>query len=80
MKVRCSKCGHVADEEDFPKGRDFFQKPYIKACPKKCGNMQAPGGASMRMFGGERPFVYLREEEPKGNAVDTTLHRAGEAS
>jgi len=79
MKVQCSKCLYIGDESEFPKGYDFFQKPYISSCPRKCGNHQSPGDASMRMFGGERPFVYIREKE-SGEALEKTLHRAKEAS
>jgi len=85
MKVKCNKCDHVADEVDFPKGRDFFQNQYISRCPK-CDNRQSPGDASMRMFGGDRPFEYVRGTEPevKGDTISdvlpTVMHRAGEAS
>ena len=85
MKVKCNKCGHVGLEEDFPKGRDFVQKIYIASCPK-CDNRQSPGDASMRMFGGKRPFEYVRGDEPKiigpntQDAVPTVLYRAHEAS
>ena len=81
MNVKCNKCGYVGDESEFPKGRDFFQDSYIKSCPKRCGNGQSPGAASMRMMGGERPFVFVRDAMPKGtDALDITLHRAAEAS
>ena len=81
MKVRCSKCGYEGDESEFPKGRDFFQNSYIASCPMGCGNGQSPGGASMRMMGGERPFVYVRDAVPnEADALDITLHRADEAS
>jgi len=85
MKVKCNKCNYVGDESKFPKDRDFFQKPYIASCPK-CDNCQSPGDASMRMFGGKRPFSYVRESEPeiKGNklsdALPTGTHRESEAS
>lgn len=84
MNVKCSKCGYVGDESEFPKGRDFVQKPYVAACPK-CDNRQSPGDASMRMFGGERPFTFVREAEPEvqqgiQGALPTVLHRADEAS
>lgn len=62
-KVKCNKCEYVGDESEFPKGNDFFQNSYIRGCPK-CDNRQNPGDASMRGFGGERPFVYVREAEP----------------
>lgn len=85
MQVQCSKCGHVGPEAEFPKGRDFFQNAYIAACPK-CDNRQNPGDASMRMFGGERPFMFVRgpEPEPTGDklvdAFPLVAHRAEEAS
>ena len=78
LKIKCSKCGHVGDKAEFPVGRDFFQKEYIAACPK-CDNRQSPGDASMRMFGGNRPFSYVRPGEI-GEPLSDTLHRAGEAS
>lgn len=78
--VKCNKCGHVGDEAEFPKGRDFFQNSYIARCPKECGNVQSPGDASMRMFGGQRPFEYVREEPTTKDPLAVTLHRAGEAS
>jgi hypothetical protein len=34
----------------------------------------------MRMFGGERPFTYVREDSPGGDALSKTLRRAEEAS
>jgi NAD-dependent SIR2 family protein deacetylase len=77
-RVKCNKCGHVGDESEFPKGNDFFQNAYIAQCPK-CDNRQSPGDASMRMFGGARPFEYVRESAPQGVA-GTVMHRAGEAS
>ena len=76
---KCNKCGHVGEESEFPKGRDFFQHPYIASCPMKCGNGQNPGGASMRMFGDTRPFEYVREEPPS-DVVGEVLHNANEAS
>lgn len=79
MNVKCNKCGHVGPEAEFPKWYDFFQKPYIAGCPKNCGNQQSPGDASMRMFGGPRPFEYVREAAPT-NVVATVMHRAEEAS
>jgi len=79
MKVRCNKCGYTDDEDTFPKGRDFFQNRYICGCPK-CDNRQSPGGASMRMMGGERPFSYIRPGAASADPLDTVLHRADEAS
>jgi hypothetical protein len=78
MKVKCNKCGHVGDEGEFKKGRDFFQNQYVSGCPK-CDNRQSPGGGSMRAFGGERPFVYLRENLGV-DAASEVRHRATEAS
>jgi len=80
-KVKCGKCGYIGDESEFPKGRDFVQVPYIASCPKKCGNRQTPGDASMRMFpGAEHPFAYVRADEGTGTPLGETLHSAGEAS
>jgi hypothetical protein len=78
MNVKCNKCGHVGLEDMFPKGRDFFQVPFIAACPK-CDNRQSPGDASMRMFGGERPFAYVRESAPD-DPFSEVMHNAEEAS
>ncbi|MHC4121925.1 MAG: hypothetical protein ACYSWO_31040 [Planctomycetota bacterium] len=76
----------IGPESEFPKGRDFFQNAYIAECPK-CDNRQNPGDASMRMFGGERPFSFVdRSPEPEvtgdkpADALPTVLHRAEEAS
>lgn len=80
MRVKCNKCGYIGDESEFPNGRDFFQNGYIASCPKNCGNRQSPGDASFRAFGGERPFVYVRDGEPDGTPIGTVMHRAGEAS
>lgn len=84
MKVKCNGCEHVGDESEFTKGRDFFQNDYIAGCPK-CDNRQSPGDASMRAFGGDRPFVYVRPDEPEmdgsmESALDTVIHRSKEAS
>lgn len=79
MKIRCNRCGFVGDESDFPKGRDFFQSAYVCACPLKCGNRQGPGGAAMRGFGGDRPFSYVREDEPS-SIVGAVEYRMSEAS
>jgi len=79
--VRCTKCGHTAPYDDWPKGRDFFQHIYISRClNRECDNDQSPGGAAMRMFGDEHPFVFVRPEETSEDALDQTLHRASEAS
>jgi hypothetical protein len=75
MIVKCNKCGYVGDETEFPKGRDFFQNPYISKCPKDCGNRQSPGDASMRMFGGTRPFEYVRDSIPK-TIIEKVIHNA----
>jgi hypothetical protein len=84
VNVKCNKCGFIGPEGDFPKGRDFFQNNYVASCPK-CDNRQSPGDASMRMFGGERPFSFIRDTEPEGGIelldnLDTIKHRANEAS
>ncbi len=85
MKVKCNGCDYVGEQSEFRTGRDFFQNSYIAGCPK-CDNHQSPGDASMRMFGGKRPFEFVREPEPVvsggelRDALPTVLHRAGEAS
>jgi len=79
MKIKCNKCGYIGDEKEFLKGRDFFQNEYIKGSPK-CSNSQNPGDASMRMFGGERPFTYIREKERTGSPLGKVLHDSNEAS
>lgn len=84
MKIKCNKCGHIGDESEFPKGRDFVQKPYIAKCPK-CDNRQSPGDASMRMFGGKRPFERVEESKPievtdRPSAIAETLRRADSVS
>ena len=78
IKLTCNKCGHQGDHAEFRKGTDFFQNEFIAGCPK-CDNQQSPGDASMRMFGGERPFSFIRQAEPE-NPLAKTLHRASEAS
>jgi NAD-dependent SIR2 family protein deacetylase len=78
MKVKCNKCGHIGDEESFPHGRDFFQNKYVASCPK-CDNRQDPGSASMRAFGAQRPFEYVREDST-GTVHDKIMHNASEAS
>lgn len=77
--IKCNKCGYVGQEPEFPKGRDFFQVAYISGCPK-CDNRQNPGDASMRMFGGNRPFEYVREAPKADDPISTVMHRAEEAS
>lgn len=61
VKVKCNKCSYVADESEFPTGRDFFQHKFIASCPK-CDNRDSPGAASMKMFGGDRPFEYVKDD------------------
>ena len=79
MKVECNKCHYVGEESEFPKGADFFQKAYIKSCPK-CDNRQNPGDASLRMMPGmEHPFKYIRNATPK-TVLDKVLTEASEAS
>jgi hypothetical protein len=77
--IRCNKCGHVGEESEFPKDRDFFQHQYIAGCPK-CDNRQDPGSASMRMFGGKRPFETVDGPAPSKDPLTETLRRAGEVS
>ena len=79
-KVKCNKCGYIGDEAEFPKGRDFLQKTFIKSCPRKCGNVQTEGDASLRMMPGQQhPFVYVRPEAPDHPAAQV-IHDASEAS
>ena len=77
--IKCNKCGFVGSESAFRHGHDFFQNDYIAGCPK-CDNSQNPGDASMRMFGGARPFEYA-DEAPvpvtsQLSALAETLRRA----
>ena len=78
MKVKCTKCGYIGEDSEFPTGHDFLQTPYVAACPK-CNNRQNPGDASMRMFGGPRPFEYVREPSPK-DPLSKLMHNASDAS
>lgn len=78
-KVKCNKCGYIGEKETFKMDRDFFQNSFISGCPK-CDNHQSPGDASMRMFGGERPFVYVDFETETGDALSTVLNQAAQAS
>jgi len=84
MKIKCNKCGHVGEESEFPKGRDFFQNAYIAGCAK-CDNRQSPGDASMRMFGGKRPFERVTDTAQipvtdRATAIAETLRRANSVS
>lgn len=79
MLVKCNKCGHVGDESEFPKDRDFCQVSFIAKCPK-CDNRQSPGDASMRMFGGTRPFEFVRPGPASDAPIDRVLHSASDAS
>ncbi|KKK70215.1 hypothetical protein LCGC14_2926250 [marine sediment metagenome] len=64
-KVKCNKCGYTGKRNEFPKRQDFFQREYIAGCANPdCNNSQNPGDASIRMFGGERPFSFVRTEIP----------------
>jgi len=79
-KVKCSKCGYIGEHEEFPKGYDFFQHPYIRKCVK-CDNWQSPGDASLRMMPGQKhPFMFIREEQTSDNPLENILYNAGEAS
>lgn len=42
-QVKCNRCGHIGPESEFPKGRDFFQNAYIRACPTGCGKPERTG-------------------------------------
>ena len=79
MNVKCDSCGYVADESEFPKGKDLFQKEFIAACPK-CPNRQTVAAASMRMFGTPKPFVFIRPGPMRDDALAETLHDASDAS
>lgn len=84
MKIKCNKCGHVGELEEFPQGNDFFQNRYVAACPK-CDNRQSPGDASMRMFGGKRPFERAEETptievKDRNSALAETLRRSNSVS
>ncbi len=78
MKIKCNGCGHVGEKCEFRVDQDFFGHAFISGCPK-CANRQNPGDASMRMFGGSRPFEIVRAAEPD-DPMGATWHRAGEAS
>ncbi len=80
MEVKCNKCGYIGDELEFPKGKDFVQKDYIKSCPK-CDNHQNPGDASMRMFysDNEKPFKYINQSEFDDPLLEV-LRRSNQAS
>lgn len=79
MNVKCNECGYIGHEDEFPHGRDFFQNPYISSCPK-CDNRQNPGDASMRAFGGKRPFEFVRETIETDDPLESTLIRASGAA
>lgn len=80
--VRCNKCGHEGPEDEFPKGRDFFQNPFIAGCSQSgCSQRQSPGDASMRGFGGERPFSYVgRTSAAPNDLIGTVIQRSSDAS
>lgn len=81
MNVKCNRCGYVGDESEFPHGRDFFQNSYIRSCANsECDNMQSPGGAAMRGFGGQRPFEFVREIMEAGDSIELVSARVSEAS
>ena len=78
--VKCNKCGFVGLESDFGQNHDFCQRVFVSRCPK-CDNHQTPGDASMRVFGGQRPFEYIdRIAPPKGDALAKVLYNGDEAS
>jgi hypothetical protein len=80
--IKCTKCGHTAPWDDWPKGRDFFQNPYVWKCLNPdCDNRQSPGGASMRMMPGQdHPFISIRPGPVTNDPLDQVLHNANEAS
>ena len=82
MQVKCNKCGYVGDESEFPKGRDFFQHRFIKACANpECDNQQNPGDASLRMMPGmDHPFTYVRPPCGLPDAASRVLYLLTEAS
>lgn len=77
MKIRCNKCQHQGEISEFRTGRDFFQHTYVAGCPK-CDNSQSPGDASMRMFGGERPFAAVEKVSvsPQETPVEQVMRQA----
>lgn len=81
-QVKCNKCGYIGDENEFPKGRDLFQKLFIQACAMdNCNNKQSLGDASLRMFPGiQHPFTYLRKPTTTLDPLAIVLHNAGKAS
>ena len=83
-QIKCNKCGHIGPAAEFRHGSDFFQKEYVAGCPK-CDNRQSPGDASMRMFGGKRPFERVGDGpaiavKDRTTALAETLRRADSAS
>jgi len=82
QQIKCNKCGYVGNEDEFPTGRDFFQKVFIKHCPVEgCTNRQSPGDASLRMMPGQvHPFEYVRPEALSDDPFVQVLHNAAEAS
>ncbi len=81
-KIKCNKCGFIGDESEFTKDRDFLQREFISSCPKKCGNFQTPGEASLRMMPGKtHPFEFVREgPEPKLTIPEKVIKDSNEAS
>jgi hypothetical protein len=77
--IRCNKCGFEGPQSEFRMGSDFFGKPFVSGCPE-CENRQNPGDASMRMFGGERPFSAIRPGPASDSPLTTVLHSAEDAS
>ncbi|HDZ26832.1 MAG TPA: hypothetical protein ENH65_10035 [Candidatus Aminicenantes bacterium] len=78
-QVKCNGCGFIGNEDEFKKGQDMFQNSFIAGCPK-CENRQSRGDASMRMFGGDRPFSFIDRAEKPGNPLGIVLHNSDEAS
>lgn len=81
--IKCNKCGYIGEDKEFPIGHDFFQCSYVSGCPK-CDNQQNPGDASMRIFGGKRPFERVETMPIKVTDLETaimeTIRRANEVS
>ncbi len=79
-QVKCNRCGYIGDESEFPKGRDFLQNKYVAQCASpECDNRQSPGNASMRAFGGDRPFEFVDRVAPT-DPLDLSIHRMEEAA
>lgn len=79
MKIKCNKCEYIGEENEFPKGTDFFQNQFIASCPN-CDNRQNPGDATMRMFGGKRPFEFVTDVPKPDDPFSRVMSNHNEAS